>query len=105
MKVRLERTGGFAGAKLSVSLDSDELPADRAQELSARVQGAGFFALPAFTVPKRAVRDAFHYQIIAEDGGRTKTVEVDDPDLSAPLRHLIDFLVAHARALRLSRRR
>ena len=105
MKVRLERTGGLAGSRLAVEVDSEELPPERAPELAARVQGAAFFALPAFTVPKRAVRDAFHYRITAEDSDRTKTIEVDDPDLSAQLQHLIDYLVEHARALRLSKGR
>ena len=105
MKVRLERTGGLAGSKLSVEIDSEDLPPERALELAERVRGAQLFSLPASTVPKRVVPDSFRYTITAEDAGVSKTIERGEPDMSAPLARLVDYLVEHARSLRLSRKR
>jgi emfourin len=93
MRIRLERSGGFAGIKLSSSLDTEELAADQAGRIRKMVEGAAFFELPDTIKAVRPMPDRFVYRIRIEEGGRTKEVEVDEPSLPEQLKPLVRYLV------------
>jgi hypothetical protein len=42
----LERTGGIAGLRMTVMLNTKSLPLDDARKLHQMVEDAGFFSLP-----------------------------------------------------------
>ena len=61
MLIRFERTGGFAGMRTAVTLNTDTLPQEEARNLHELVDAAGFFNLPEkFPMPKRGA-DYFQY--------------------------------------------
>ena len=97
MLIHFERTGGFAGMRTSVNLDTKSLPKDEADKLHDLVDKAGFFNLPAsFPAPKRGA-DYFQYRLTVEMDGRKHTVEVSDPAVPAALRPLLQSLMGYAR--------
>ncbi|KCZ73390.1 hypothetical protein ANME2D_00456 [Candidatus Methanoperedens nitroreducens] len=97
MLIKLERTGGFAGLRTAVTLDTDTLPAEEARKLHEMVDSAGFFNLPAkFPLPARGA-DYFVYRLTVEKDGRKHTVDVSDPAVPATLRPLLQSLVVYAR--------
>jgi hypothetical protein len=97
MRIRLERSGGFAGIKLSTSVDTEELGAEQAGKIRNMVEGAAFFGLPETIKSARPMPDRFIYRIQVEEGSRAKVVEVDEASLPDQLKPLVKHLVDAAR--------
>lgn len=97
MLIHFERTGGFAGMRTSVNLDTKSLPKDEAGKLQELVDKAGFFNLPASFPPPKRGADYFQYVLTVELEGKKHTVEVSDPAVPASLRPLIQSLMGYAR--------
>ena len=95
MRIQFERSGGFAGIRLTTSVDSAALPDDDARRLREMVDGAGFFELPP--VIGKPAPDRFQYRLTVEDGKRRHTVEVNEAAVPPSLRPLIDWLTSAAR--------
>ncbi len=96
MKIDFERSGGFMGRTVSLSLDLDELPADQAQALRLLIDNADFFNLPADS-PDSPAPDAFSYTLTITDGERQHTIHADDIFAPESLRPLLDDLSVRAR--------
>src|SRR5919205_798455 len=100
MRIRFERTGGFAAPAMrrSLTLETDALPDDEAQELQALIKSADIPSLAAqrAAVRSRAQPDAFHYRLVIEDGGQQHTIEASDSDMPASLRPLVTWLTKRA---------
>ena len=91
MRVAVTRSGGFAGTRLHVELDSANLPAGEAEQLQKLVEATNFSASRSV-----AARDAFAYDIVVNDGGRLRTCRTDDSSMTAPTRALVEWLLEHA---------
>ncbi len=97
MLIHFERTGGFAGMRTSITLDTGSVSLEEARKLQEMVEAAGFFDLPPeFPVPKRGA-DYFQYKLTVESEGRKHTVEVSEPAIPAALRPLLQSLMTYAR--------
>ena len=92
MRVSLERTGGFAGIRMTSTADTDTLPPEDAQKLQQLVDGANFFQLPTTIVSQRPQPDRFQYKLTVEDQDRCHTGLVSEAALPANVRPLTDFL-------------
>lgn len=97
MRIEFQRSGGFAGLRLSAAVDTDRLPADEANELARIVDAAGFFGLPA-TLKSTQGADQFTYRLTIEAGDRRHTVEVSESAVPDSLRPLIQRLATIARS-------
>jgi hypothetical protein len=97
MRVTLERTGGFAGVRLTTTADTDKLPSDDAEQLRQLVAGSRFFELPERIAPQRAQPDRFQYRVTVEDDSQVHTVTVSETALPPGMRPLTDFLSRQAR--------
>lgn len=97
MRVSFERTGGFAGMRVTATIDSEALPPDEEHKLRHMVETTDFFQLPA-TLPAPAHgADRFVYRLTVESGGRRHTVEASDAAVPSSLRPLLEWLIAAAR--------
>ncbi len=97
MLIHLERTGGFAGLRRTVTLNTDTLPSEEARKLQEMIDAAGFFDLPEkFPLPARGA-DYFVYRLTVEKDGKKHTVEVSEPAVPAELRPLLQSLLKYAR--------
>jgi hypothetical protein len=96
-RIMFERTGGFMGRKVSLSLDIATLPPDQAGTLNRLLDESGFFSLPENLITG-PVPDAFTYTITAETDAKRKTVRVSDTTAPDALRSLITELSQRARA-------
>jgi hypothetical protein len=96
MQITFERTGGFMGRKISVSLNLDELPADQSSTLKRLVDESNFFALDD-SQPKTSRPDEFHYTITIINPTIQHTVHVTDSSLPEELRLLLSELKTHAK--------
>jgi hypothetical protein len=93
MHIHFERTGGFAGMRKAVSLDSESLSPEEGEKLQKMIDAAGFFDLPAkFPAPKKGA-DYFQYLITVELEGKKHTVQVTETAVPDNLRPLIQYLI------------
>lgn len=92
MQIFWERTGGFAGIRKSLSIDTDNLPAKAAEELSQLVTAADFFHLPEQINSPSPQCDRFQYRLTVKENGKQHTVTISEAALSNTLSILIAWL-------------
>jgi hypothetical protein len=97
MRIRFQRTGGFAGTRLELDLDSSTLPPDEARKLEKLLKDARFFDLPEHLRAERSGADRFEYRVTIESAERSHTIQAGEGALPATLRPLLDFLARSAR--------
>ena len=92
MNIDFIQTGGFAGMRISVNIETQELPLDQSRKLEKLVSEAGFFSLsPNITSPE-PLPDRFEYQISVSSEGKSHSVTVSESVVPDRLRPLLDFL-------------
>jgi len=92
MNIHLERSGGFAGLRLSHDLDSAELSPEDGKELDQLVESADFFDLPEEIRAANPGADRFQYKLTMKSGPREHTVAVDEAAAPDTLRPLLNWL-------------
>jgi hypothetical protein len=106
MRVRLRRSGGFAGLQAApVEIDSQQLPADNARELEQLVAQARLFEEPAGSGPSQPppaagagpARDAFQYDLSIEDGSRSQAVRLHEGAMHPEAARLVQWLLQEGR--------
>ena len=95
MKIYFERSGGFTGIPVSMTIDTSSLPTKEARIIQKMVEDSHFFELPP--TPNKTSRagaaDFFQYQITIENSTRKYTVKSDDISIDPKLKLLINLLV------------
>lgn len=94
--ILFERTGGFMGRKVSLTLDLDSLPSDQAETLRGLLDNADFFSLTD-SPANPPVPDAFLYTITVTTNMVTHTIRASDTALTDSLRPLVEELARRAR--------
>ena len=99
MRIRFEQTGGIMGRKISLDLDTSELPADEAETLRQVLDDTNFFALPENLVTQ-LVPDELQYLITVETDDVVHSVRASNTTATSALRALIQILSQQARSRR-----
>jgi len=97
MKIDFQRSGGVAGMTLSLSIDTETLPAAEASELEELVERSDFFAMPEPADSPAGAADRFTYQLTIESADRKRALEVGDATAPEDLVPLLDRLAGMAR--------
>jgi hypothetical protein len=105
MRVRFERSGGFAGITLAHDFDSTELPHEQTVELTRLVSEARFFELPAVIASAKSGADLFQYSISVEDGAQKHSVQFVQGEAPEHLRPLVQWLTQAQKNLIASQKR
>jgi hypothetical protein len=98
MRIKFERTGGFAGMKIQAAFDVDELPPEQADPLKTLLDQAEFFSLPSQFSSRPGVADQFEYDISVEADGKEHRVRTSDGAAPEALRPVFENLTRLARA-------
>jgi len=99
MRIVFERTGGFMGRTVTLSIDLGELPDEQAGEIRSLLQEAHFLDFDTDGEPGEG-RDDFSYTITVETARVEQTIRVSDAGAPSNLRPLIDELSRLARMQR-----
>ena len=99
MRIRFEQTGGIMGRKISLDLDTSDLPADEAETLRQVLDETNFFALPEDLVA-HPMPDELQYLITVETDDVIHSVRASDTTATHALRALIQTLSQQARSRR-----
>ncbi|MGI0010998.1 MAG: protealysin inhibitor emfourin [Nitrosopumilaceae archaeon] len=92
MKIHFERSGGFAGIRTELTLDTDSLPTTEAHNLQRMVENSKFFDIPAKLLQPTKGADYFQYKITVEKDGQKHTVEAAELTMKPELKPFVDFL-------------
>lgn len=92
MKIRFNRSGGFANIQLAAMLDTGSMPTDEANAMERLVDAVDFFSLPDMISTGKAMPDAFSYTITIVTSDRQHTVKVLNEAPFASLQPLLDYL-------------
>lgn len=96
MRIRFKRSGGVAGninySAPPLEVDSEELPADRAEELRKLVEEAKPFDQPPHDAVRGTARDELGYELTVEDGGRSHTIRARGDSASEGMEKLVGWL-------------
>ncbi|MBV8541030.1 MAG: hypothetical protein JO364_13255 [Pseudonocardiales bacterium] len=93
MRVYVTRRGGLAGVALHATLDTAQLSTADATRVEAALQDLPWGRLPA--EPTGA--DRFRYEILIEEGGHERRVELGETEIPDTLRPLLELLPGHGR--------
>ena len=99
MQIVFERTGGFMGRKVSLSLNLDELPADQSETLRRLVDESDFFDLKVLQ-KKTSPLDEFHYTITVTTKTIQHTIRTSDSTMPESLSPLLKELLALSKSSR-----
>jgi hypothetical protein len=102
MRIDFERSGGFAGMRLSATVDSHSLDEAEISRLEQEIEEASFFELPAQIKTPAGGADRFQYRITVAINDQETTVEVDEAALPDSLRPLVKHLERLIRTRRFS---
>ena len=100
MRVEFKIDGGFVylpERSETVTIDTDDLPAEEADELKRLIEAAGFFDLPEASAPPRGAADYLRYTISVTSLERSHTVHLTDPIEDPDVQALVEYLEAKAR--------
>ncbi len=85
--------------RMTTTVDTESLSAEKADEIREMVSAARFFELPsAISTPTPGV-DRFIFKLTVETGGRRHTVEVSEGAVPETLRPLLEQLIAMTRSM------
>ncbi|MFB2876752.1 protealysin inhibitor emfourin [Floridanema aerugineum] len=93
MRVIFERSGGFAGIRITKTIDIDTLPESERNQLQLLIEAANFFKLPENITSANPQPDRFHYQITVEKSQRQHRVIVSEQAVPDTLRPLLEWLM------------
>jgi hypothetical protein len=97
VRVDFERSGGFAGISLRLTLDTQQLPPAEGASLEKMIQDSGFFGLSEQVRGGAPGADRFQYRLAISSPGRTHSIVVNDADVPDPLLPLLQQLTDLAR--------
>jgi hypothetical protein len=96
VRAELHRSGGFTGRRVSVRLDSEQMPPADAARLVRLVSTIDLSRLGPERLPATGGADLMRYELTIERGGRRWHGVVSDPHVPAELRPLLQFLSQHS---------
>ena len=93
-RVRLTRSGGFAGLSMVASVDLDELPKRQANQVRAALSKVDFDGLsrPERAAPMPGAADTYQYDLEVI-GRRPRSLTVHEPIADPGLQTLLDVLL------------
>jgi hypothetical protein len=103
MRVEYKTDGGFVylpARSEPVTIDTDDLPAEEANELERLIEAAGFFDLPEASEPPLGAADYLHYTISVTSPEHSHTVHLTDPIEDPDIQALVEYLEEKARESR-----
>ena len=96
MRITVERSGGVANVRRTVTVDAEALAADRAVELRRLVDAAELATFPENPTPLSGRPDRFIYRLTVEEEGGVRAVTVSEDSASEGMQRLLDWVQATA---------
>jgi emfourin len=96
-RINFERTGGFAGMRITTNFKPDDLPEEQARTLLELLDGLEFNELPEHIDKNPSMPDQFTYMITVETKKWEHTVTTGDASAPDEMQELLRILNRIAR--------
>jgi hypothetical protein len=97
MIIQYERSGGFAGMRVKVNVDTNSLPPETTQSFYQALASARFFELPDKLAATTLGADQFTHHLTIDDENRHHAVEMTDSAVPDSLQPVLRKLLLMAR--------
>ncbi len=97
MKIHYERSGGFTGIPVKITVDTDTLPEETVKGFLEAFSASRFFDLPEKLIQPATGSDQYTYHLTVDDDARHHAVEMGDSAVPAPLQPVLRQLTLLAR--------
>lgn len=91
MRIRIERTGGFAGIPISNEIDANDLPSGLLQTARKILQDKKTPSLSSKSSPKGSA-DHYTYKISMQDGTNRSVIECNQYNIEDDLKSLVKYI-------------
>ena len=91
MRIRVERSGGFAGIPLTTEIDGKDLPPSLISTAKKIILNKNHFSLPMESSPRGAA-DHYFYKISIEDGGNQTVINCNQYNIKNDLKSLVRYV-------------
>jgi emfourin len=91
LRIRVERSGGFAGIPISNEIDSKDLPSALIHTVKKIVEDKRVSSL-SMKLPPRGAADHFTYKISIQDGVNLSVVECNQYNIDDDLKSLVKYI-------------
>jgi hypothetical protein len=96
MHIEFARSGGFAGLRLSVIIDTEDLPKEQASTLESMIKDSDFFELPEKIIPPSPLPDRFEYHVVISDDQAEHSIVASEAVVPERLKPLLNLLTTLA---------
>ena len=93
MRIELLRSGGFANLRVKKTVDTSQLPAEQARELSELIEGVDLEDLARRSPLRGRGADRFQYDLTVIAGEEERHVSLSEDAMPAELRPLIQWIL------------
>ena len=93
MRVRLERSGGFANIRRTFTADTKAMPAVQIEELRRLVESVDLARFPEEPTPRPGRPDRFYYRVTIEHERAERSITVAEDSAPEALQRLIDWVL------------
>jgi|WetSurSiteA1Bulk_404760.scaffolds.fasta_scaffold05147_2 hypothetical protein len=90
MRIDFKRSGGFAGLRMSKTIDTNSLNPDESKRVINLVESSGFFDLSPTISGTGA--DRYRYHLTIDWDGRKHSVQIDESAIPPKLVPLIEWI-------------
>lgn len=91
-RIKIERSGGFAGITRGGQLNRDDLSPTEATELTELLNAVDLSKYQTTTATS-GQPDRFRYHLLIECGTPSYDINVGEQEMDAPLKRLVDWLM------------
>jgi hypothetical protein len=91
MKIKFERSGGFAGIASSNEIDTDKLPPSLQNKVKDLLEKKKLSLTKGFGRPKGAA-DYLNFKITIQDGKKDHVIEFNEFDMDSTMKSLVTFV-------------
>jgi Emfourin len=93
MRVRLDRSGGFANIRRSFTADTKAMPQVQVEELRRLVEAVDLSHFPEEPTPRPGRPDRFYYRVTIEHEKAERSITVAEDSAPEALQRLIDWVL------------
>ena len=91
MRIRVERSGGFAGIPFKTEIDEKDLPSTQLRTAKKIIEDKKVASLSMKSSPAGAA-DHYNYKISVQDGMNQKVIECNQYNIQADLKSLVKYI-------------
>lgn len=91
MKIKVERSGGFAGIPICNEIDAKDLPSGLARTAKKIMEDKSVPSLSIKSSPRGAA-DHYTYKILIQDGRSQRVIECNQYNIENDLKSLVNYI-------------